>query len=88
VTENEVIEVCKDALILMVKISAPVMIAGMGVGLIVSLFQALTQIQENTLTFVPKILAIIVALLISMPFMFDTLRSFTEGLMQKVIAGG
>lgn len=66
---NDVIDVARDAIIVMLQISAPVMLVGLVVGLVIALFQALTQIQEMTLTFVPKILAIFASLLLFMPFM-------------------
>ncbi len=52
-----------------------------------SFFQALTQIQEMTLTFVPKMLVILLSLLLFLPFMLQTLISFTQGLMERVISG-
>jgi flagellar biosynthetic protein FliQ len=63
------------------------MILALVVGLLVSLFQALTQIQEMTLTFVPKMLVILLSLLLFLPFMLQTLTSFTQGLMERIIAG-
>lgn len=66
---GDVMDVARDAIIVMLQVSAPVMLVGLVVGLIIALFQALTQIQEMTLTFVPKILAIFVSLLLFMPFM-------------------
>lgn len=66
---NDVIDVARDAIIVMLQVSAPVMLVGLVVGLVIALFQALTQIQEMTLTFVPKILAIFASLLLFMPFM-------------------
>ncbi|MDO9459961.1 MAG: flagellar biosynthesis protein FliQ [Alphaproteobacteria bacterium] len=66
---NDVIDVARDAIIVMLQVSTPVMLVGLTVGLVVALFQALTQIQEMTLTFVPKIIAIFASLLLFMPFM-------------------
>ena len=57
------------------------------VGVIISLFQALTQIQEMTLAFVPKILAIFVAMLIALPFMADALQSHMARLVSRIIGG-
>ena len=59
-TGPEVIDVARDAIYTLIIVSAPVMLVGLIVGVVVSLFQALTQIQEQTLAFVPKILAIFV----------------------------
>jgi flagellar biosynthetic protein FliQ len=58
------------------------------VGLVVSLFQALTQIQEMTLSFVPKILVIFVSLLVLMPFMLSTMTAFGQSLMDRIVALG
>ncbi len=63
------------------------MLVALVIGVIISLFQALTQIQEMTLSFVPKIVCIFLVLILAMPFMLDTLRDFTIELFKK-IAGG
>jgi flagellar biosynthesis protein FliQ len=83
-----VLDVSRDAVIVLLKLSAPLMITALVIGLIVSLFQALTQIQEMTLAFVPKILVVFVALLVFLPFMISTLITFTEGLTQRIIGIG
>lgn len=82
----EVIELVQEALLLLLKISAPVMLVALVVGLAIALFQALTQIQEMTLTFVPKIIAIFLTLMLFLPFMLDSLIVFTEGLADRIIA--
>lgn len=66
---NDVMDVARDAIIVMLQVSTPVMLVGLVVGLVIALFQALTQIQEMTLTFVPKIIAIFASLMLFMPFM-------------------
>ncbi|MFZ5834949.1 MAG: flagellar biosynthesis protein FliQ [Pseudomonadota bacterium] len=66
---NDVLDVARDAILVMLQVSTPVMLVGLVVGLVIALFQALTQIQEMTLTFVPKIIAIFASLLLFMPFM-------------------
>jgi flagellar biosynthetic protein FliQ len=71
----EVLDVARDAIVTLLLAAAPLMLVGLVVGVAVSLFQALTQIQETTLVFVPKILAIFLALLIALPFMADVLHS-------------
>jgi len=68
-------------------VSSPLMLVGLIVGVIVSLFQALTQIQESTLVFVPKIIAIFVAMLVALPFMADALAAHM-GRVAARIAGG
>ncbi len=83
-----VLDVSRDAIIVLLKLSAPLMLTALVIGLIVSLFQALTQIQEMTLAFVPKILVVFVSLLIFLPFMLSTLITFTEGLADRIIGIG
>ena len=87
-TESELIELARSAMLVMVKVAAPPLLAGLAVGLIVSMFQALTQIQEMTLTFVPKVLTVLLVLLIFLPFMLHTLFDFTHLVLDRAIAGG
>ena len=84
----EVIEVGRDALIVLLKIGAPVLLVALIVGLAISLVQALTQIQEMTLAFVPKIIVIFLSLLLFLPFMLTTLTAFTERLFDRIVALG
>jgi flagellar biosynthesis protein FliQ len=74
-TGPEVMDVARDAIVTLVLVAAPLMLVGLIVGVAVSLLQALTQIQETTLVFVPKILAIFLALLVALPFMADLLHN-------------
>ena len=71
----EVLDVARDAIVTLLIVAAPLMLVGLVVGVAISLLQALTQIQETTLVFIPKILAIFVALLLALPFMADALHS-------------
>jgi flagellar biosynthetic protein FliQ len=75
-TPQQVIDLGQRALQVILLLSAPVLLAGMLTGLAVSLFQAVTSIQEATLTFVPKLLAVFVALLVCMPWMMDLVVRF------------
>ncbi len=84
----EVLDVSREAVIVLLKLAAPLMIMALVVGLVISLFQALTQIQEMTLAFVPKILVIFVSLLFFLPFMVTTLVTFTQGLAGRIIGLG
>ncbi len=86
-TGAETLDVARDAIWTIVVVSSPLMIVGLVVGVVVSLFQALTQIQEATLVFIPKILAIFVALLIALPFMADVLRSNFLRLAAHITSG-
>ena len=80
-------DIGRDAIVVALKLGGPIMLLSLLVGLAISLFQALTQIQEMTLTYVPKIVAIMLALLLLMPFMLTTLQNFTERLFDRVVAG-
>jgi flagellar biosynthetic protein FliQ len=74
-TGPEVMDVARDAIVTLLIVSAPLMLVGLVVGVVISLLQALTQIQETTLVFVPKIIAIFLALLIALPFMADRMHA-------------
>lgn len=80
----EVIDIGRDALFILLKLLTPVMLVSLLVGLSIALFQALTQIQEMTLTFVPKILAVFLTIMISLPWMLRTLEDFTHNLADKI----
>ena len=83
---NEAIELIKEALYVLMKISAPVMLVALFVGLLIALFQALTQIQEMTLTFVPKLLAIVITFWMSMDFMTGSLVGFFQNEIIPIVA--
>ncbi len=74
----------KEALELTLMLSAPLLLTGMIVGLVVSIFQAATQIQEMTLTFVPKIVAVIGALIFFAPWLLEIMTSFTTRLYTQI----
>jgi flagellar biosynthetic protein FliQ len=75
-TGAEVLDVGRDAIWTLIIVAAPMMLVGLLVGVVIALFQALTQIQEQTLVFVPKILAIFVTMLLTLSFMGATLSAF------------
>ena len=81
---NLALDLIKESCLLILKISAPVLLVSLFVGLIISLFQALTQIQEQTLSFVPKLIAVLVTLVLSFPFMIGSLTKFTHLLFDKI----
>lgn len=83
-TQEFVIAMAKDALITAVLLSAPVLAVSLVVGLLVSLFQAVTQINEVTLTFVPKILAVFAVLAIFGPWMMNTILAYTQQLFAQM----
>ncbi len=86
--EVEVLEVGREALIVVLKVAAPIMLAGLVVGLIIALFQALTTIQELTLTFAPKILVIFIAIIAFLPFMMRTVIEFGLNLFDRIATIG
>jgi len=86
-TGAETLDVARDAIWTIVVVSSPLMVVGLVVGVVVSLFQALTQIQEQTLVFVPKILAIFVTLILALPFMADSLHSHMMRISSRIIGG-
>ena len=84
--ETEIIDVARDAIFVALKIAGGPMLAALVVGIIISVFQALTQIQEQTLIFVPKIFVIFISVLLMMPFMLGTLETFVRSLADRIIA--
>ncbi len=86
-TGPETLDVARDAIWTIVVVSGPLMGIGLLVGVTVSLFQALTQIQEQTLVFVPKIVAMFLTLLIALPFMADAMHSQMMRISSRIIGG-
>lgn len=86
--EAEIIEICREAIWVMIKLGGPVMIAALVVGVLVSLLQAVTQIQEATVAFVPKILVVFFIGLLTLPLMMSSLSSYTQGLMARIVQIG
>lgn len=86
--EIEVLDIARDAMMVMLLVSAPMLLVGLVVGLVISIFQTLTHIQEMTLTFIPKILAVFGSMVIFMPWMLRELTEFTQRIMDKIVALG
>ena len=84
---SEVLDIARDAILTLVLVASPLMLIGLAVGVAISLIQALTQIQEMTLVFVPKILAIFVAMLVALPFMADLLHSHMNRIAARIVGG-
>ena len=78
------VELIKNMILQAITLAAPLLIVGMTVGLTISLFQTVTSIQEQTLSFVPKALAIISVLIVSLPWMLRTLMEYSMELIQKM----
>ena len=87
-TPADILDVARDGILTVILVSAPLMLVGLIVGVAISLVQALTQIQEQTLVFVPKILAIFAAMIVALPFMGDLLNGMMVRIMAKVVSGG
>jgi flagellar biosynthesis protein FliQ len=88
VTETDIIEIARDALLTTVIVSGPLMIISLVVGVAIALLQALTQMQEQTLSFVPKLVIMFAAMLMLIPFMLDQMQSFTERMFDRIVAVG
>lgn len=86
--EGLALELAREAIWVTIQLAAPIMLVALVVGLIISLVQALTQVQEMTLSFVPKILAIFVSLLLFLPFMAATLSTFTRRITDHIAGLG
>lgn len=83
--EGEIITILQQSLIVTLKIAAPILIMSMAVGLFVSIIQTTTSIQEQTLTFVPKLFAIFLALGLFFTFILHTITNYTRGLFDLIV---
>lgn len=81
------VDLAHETIIVALKLGAPVLLLALVVGLVISFLQALTQIQEMTLTFVPKVLVIMISLMVLLPYMLQTLSVFMESLVGRIISG-
>ena len=89
-SQDQVISLCVSAMEVAMKIALPMLLVGLVVGLLVSIFQAVTQIQEQTLSFIPKIAGLAVVLVVAGPWMLGQLLSWTEelyGQIPKLVGG-
>ncbi len=82
---NSAIDISREALILAMKISLPILLSALAVGLIISLIQALTQIQDQTITFVPKLITIFVVLFLLMPYIGSLMLGFNETISNQIV---
>lgn len=87
-TEADVATLLRDAMVVTLVLGGPPLMAGLVVGLLISLFQAVTQINEATLAFVPKVLAIGMAMMLAGSYMFASLSDYTRGLFTRLIEIG
>jgi flagellar biosynthesis protein FliQ len=86
-TGPEVLDVAREAIYTLIIVASPVMLVGLAVGVVISLLQAVTQIQEMTIAFVPKILAIFISLLIALPFMAERLQAEMLRIAARIVGG-
>ncbi len=83
---GEALDLAREAMWVLVTMAAPAMLVGLTVGVVIGILQALTQIQETTLVFVPKILAVFAALILFMPFMAASMSGLMTIIVQKIIS--
>jgi flagellar biosynthetic protein FliQ len=88
VNAEQVIDLAREAILVLLQLGAPIMLVALVVGVAIALLQALTQMQEMTLSFVPKIMAIFLTVLLALPFMIATLVGFGEELFRRIAQGG
>jgi flagellar biosynthesis protein FliQ len=84
VSDTDIIEIAMQTMLVALKLSAPILLTALSIGFAISLFQAMTQIQEFTLAFVPKVIGIGVALILSGNWMLHTLIDFTVDLFERI----
>lgn len=83
-TQNQILYMAKEAIGIAIIVGGPILAVSLLVGLVVSIFQAMTQIQEQTLSFIPKILLIALILLLLGPWMMNTMSSYTTNLFSEL----
>jgi flagellar biosynthesis protein FliQ len=83
-TDTDVTQIAVQTMLVAAKVAAPILLTALLVGFLISLFQAATQIQEQTLSFVPKMIAVAIALLVTGNWVLNELVSFTEGLFESL----
>jgi len=88
VNGTDILDISRDAIWVTLTLAGPILLVALVVGLVISLFQALTQIQEITLTFVPKIVCVFLALLLFLPYMGRMFQGFSERLFDHIITVG
>lgn len=80
----DILDFARQGIWVLLLVSAPMLITALVVGLTVSLIQALTQVQESTLTFVPKLVAMLLVMMLAMPFMLQTLQDYGNKLFDRI----
>jgi flagellar biosynthetic protein FliQ len=82
--EAQAVNILREAIVLILLLSAPALLVALVVGVVISIIQAATQVQEQTLTFVPKIIAVFIMLLVLAPWLLKMLVNFTENLYARI----
>ena len=85
---DQLVDATRDTLSIMLLLSAPVLLAGLTIGLIISVLQAVTQVQEQTLSFVPKIIGMVVVAILFMPWLVSKLLTFSAEMFGPMPVGG
>jgi flagellar biosynthetic protein FliQ len=83
-----ILDIARDGIVTFLKTGGPVMMVALVIGLAISILQALTQIQEQTLVFVPKIVAVFASMMLFLPFMADALGSYMVRVAARIASGG
>ena len=83
-TPETIYKVSQDAMIIAMKLTAPILLPSLAVGLLIAVFQAATQINESTLTFVPKVIIISIVLLLAGPWMLQIFLDYFQGLIKEI----
>ncbi|GAB3440397.1 flagellar biosynthesis protein FliQ [Insolitispirillum peregrinum] len=84
--ETQIIDIARDGVMTMILVAGPILVVGLVVGLLVTLIQTVTSLQEQTLTFVPKLLATFFSLIFLLPFMMHEMTDFMQRMMDNIIA--
>ena len=87
-TEADIADVVREGMLTILKIGGPLLLVGLAVGLAIALLQAVTQVNEATLAFVPKVIALGLTMLLLGPFMFGTLSGYTHLLFDRMVSAG
>ena len=87
-TGPEILDVSRDGIVTFLKVASPLMLIALVIGVAISLLQALTQIQEQTLVYVPKIIVVGAAMLLLLPFMGDALAAYMTRVAARIASGG
>lgn len=84
--ETQIIDIARDGVMTMILVAGPILVIGLVVGVVITLMQTLTSLQEQTLSFVPKVLAIFLSLIFLLPYMIHQMTEFMQRMMDTIIA--